>query len=107
MVVESGSMVRKISLKFEVYFRSGFLRMTLFKESSNDRDPFLIDGGLFLIVLQALVGKTQRLTKCDPVTWSGLCICRLATDASSLHIECERANIAFWRWGEILSFIYY
>lgn len=85
---------------------SGFLRMALSKESSNDWDPFLIDRGLFLIALQALVGKTQRLNKCDPVTWLGLCIRRPATDASSLHMECERANSAFWGWGEFCySFI--
>lgn len=72
MVVDSGSIVRKISLKFEVYFMSGYLRMTLSKESSNDWDPFLIDRGPFLIVLQALVGKTKRLNECDPVTWLGL-----------------------------------
>lgn len=75
---------------------SGLLRMTLSKESSNDQDPFLV-------VLQALVGKTKRLSECDPVTRLGLCICRLATDARSLHMEGERANTAFRKWGNSVT----
>lgn len=105
MVVESGFMVRKILLKFEVYFKSGFLRMTLSKESSNDWDLPDWQGPL-PDSPSGIGGQDSKAKRVWPVTWLVLCIHGLATDASSLHMECERANSAFWRWGEFCySFI--